>query len=55
MLDGVVESTNARGFPRIDQPFTTVGDEQRLHVAFRLRQIEQLAAVRAVPHLQDAF
>ena len=55
MLEQVIETTNTGRLPLLDQLFASAADQHRLHITLRLRQVEQFAAIRATPHLDESF
>ena len=55
VLQQVEQTADAGRLALLDQLLAPAADQQRLHVALGLRQVEQLAAIRAAAHLDDAF
>ena len=54
VLEHIVQTTDARGFSHFDELFGAAGDQDGLHKALRLAQVEELAVGRALPHFEDA-
>ena len=53
VLEEVVETSDARRLLLVDERLAAGGHEERLHVALRLGEVEELAAVGLPPHLDD--
>ena len=53
VFEKVVETSNTGRLALVDQLFTSSRHEHRLHIAFCLRQIKELATVRVFAHLDE--
>ena len=55
MLKQVVHTSNASCLTLFNELLTAAANEHRLHVAFRLREVEQFPSILGTTHLNKSF